>query len=50
LAGFCVIGVTRTIPLGRDLSTLGRVGMFVLFAAMQFAAMWVSFLQPIANR
>jgi len=50
MAGFCVIGVTRTIPLGRDLSTLARAGMFVVFAAMQFAAMWVSFLKPIANR
>ena len=30
MAGFCVIGVTRTIPLGRDLSMLGRAGMFVV--------------------
>ncbi len=44
------IGVVKCVQLGRPLRATGRLSMFLLFAVMQFAAMWVSFLGPIANR
>jgi hypothetical protein len=45
-----IAGLVKCIPLGRPLGAAGRVSMFLLFAALQFAAMWISFLKPIANR
>lgn len=50
MVGFSVVGVARSIPLGRPLPAVWRVLAFALFAALQFAAMWVSFLKPIVNR
>ena len=43
-------GVVRSLARGRSLPVSGRVVAFALFAALQVAAMWVSFLRPIANR
>jgi hypothetical protein len=45
-----VVGVVKCIHLGRPLRAVGRLSAFLLFAVMQFSAMWVSFLRPIANR
>ena len=50
MAGFSVVGVVRSIPLGRSLAVSGRVLVVAVFTAVQVASMWVSFLQPIANR
>ncbi len=50
MAACSVAGVVKTVSLGRSLSPVGRLTAFVLFAALQVAAMWVSFLRPIANR
>ena len=50
MAGFSVVGVVRSIPLGRALAVSGRVLVVAVFTAVQVAAMWVSFLKPIANR
>jgi hypothetical protein len=50
MAGCSIVGVVKSIQLGRSLRPFGRAFMFLLFAIMQFAAMWVSFLRPIANR
>ena len=50
MAACSVAGVVKSLSLGRPLSVFGRVGAFTLFAALQVAAMWVSFLRPIANR
>ena len=43
-------GVVKCVQLGRRLPGAGRTLAFLLFAGMQVAAMWVSFLRPIANR
>jgi len=45
-----IVGAVKCIQLGRPLRVGGRVSAFLLFAVMQFAAMWISFLKPIANR
>lgn len=45
-----IVGVVKCVQLGRALPALGRTLAFFLFAGMQVAAMWVSFLRPIANR
>ena len=50
MAGFSVAGVARSIAVGKSLRPLLRVLVFILFAALQVGAMWVSFLKPIANR
>lgn len=50
MAGFSVVGAIRSVSLGRPSRTVESVLAAVMFAAMQFAAMWVSFLKPIANR
>ena len=50
IAGFSIAGVVRSLPLGKPLRPIERMLAFILFGALQVAAMWVSFLQPIANR
>ena len=50
MAACCAAGIFKSVPLGRSLSAGRRAATFVLFAALQVAAMWVSFLRPIANR
>jgi hypothetical protein len=50
MAGFSVVGIMKSVPLGRPLRAVERVLVFAVFAAMQFGVMWVSFLKPIANR
>ena len=50
MAACSVAGVFKSVSLGRPLSVVGRIVVFVLFAALQVAAMWLSFLRPIANR
>jgi len=50
MAACSIVGVVKCIQLGRSLRAAGRLFAFVLFAVMQFAAMWISFLRPIANR
>lgn len=45
-----IVGVVKCVQLGSTLSAAGRTLAFVLFAGMQVAVMWVSFLRPIANR
>ena len=49
MAGLSVSGVVRSVPLGRPLRPIGRVLAVISFGALQVAAMWVSFLKPIAN-
>jgi hypothetical protein len=44
------VGVVKSIQLGRSLRAMGRLSMLLLFAVIQFVAMWISFLRPIANR
>jgi hypothetical protein len=44
------MGAWKSVGLGRRLSAGRRLALFVLFAVLQLAAMWVSFLKPIANR
>jgi hypothetical protein len=50
MAGFSVVGVIRSVPVGRPLRAVERVLVFIVFAALQCGAMWVSFLEPIASR
>jgi len=50
MAGFSVVGVLRSIQLGKTLRPTGRALAVSLFGALQVVAMWVSFLKPIANR
>lgn len=45
-----IVGFVKCLQLGRPLRAMGRLSVFLLFSAMQFVAMWVSFLEPIANR
>ena len=45
-----IVGVVKCVQLGRALPAVGRTLAFFLFAGMQIAALWVSFLRPIANR
>jgi hypothetical protein len=50
MAACSVFGAFASFSLGRPLSVLRRVAAFALFGALQLAAMWISFLGPIANR
>ena len=45
-----IAGLVKCLQLGRRLRAVGRLSAFLLFAVLQFSAMWVSFLRPIANR
>jgi hypothetical protein len=44
IAGLSVFGVMRSVALGRPLRVVQRVVTAAAFAAMQFAAGWISFL------
>ena len=50
MAAFSIVGIVRSVSLGRPLRLPWRVLAFVLFAALQVAVMWISFLEPIDNR
>ena len=50
MAAFSVVGVVGSTLLGKPLRPRARVFAVMLFASLQLAAMWVSFLKPIANR
>ena len=50
MAGFSVAGIAKSIQLGETLRPTGRALAVSLFGVLQVAAMWVSFLKPIANR
>ena len=45
-----IVGVVKCVQVGSTLSAAGRTLAFVLFAGMQVAVMWVSFLRLIADR
>jgi hypothetical protein len=47
---FSLVGAVSSIRLGRSLPPIGRLLAISLFALFQVAAMWLSFLKPIANR
>lgn len=49
MVGCSVVGIAQCLPLGRSLGIGRRVSMAALFAIVQVAAMWVSFLEPIAT-
>ena len=50
MVGCSIVGVAKSAQLGRSPAVLARVFTFVLFAVIQCAAMWLSFLRPIAQR
>jgi hypothetical protein len=50
MAGFSLVGAVRSVSLGKPLRVSGRALAIILFALIQVAAMWVSFLKPIATR
>jgi hypothetical protein len=50
MAACSMVGLVKSFAVGRSTPIRERVTAFVLFAVMQVAAMWVSFLGPIANR
>jgi hypothetical protein len=50
MAACSVAGLVKSVALGRSTSLGNRVAAFVLFAALQVVAMWVSLLRPIASR
>jgi hypothetical protein len=50
MAAFSLAGAAASIHLGRPLRFARRIMAISLFAILQVAAMWLSFLKPIANR
>lgn len=50
MIGCSIVGITKSVRLGRSLPPLAKVLTFFAFAGVQFGAMWLSFLRPIANR
>ena len=50
MAGCSVVGAANCVAAGRALRASARVLAVILFLVIQLAAMWVSFLKPIANR
>ena len=50
MAGCSIVGTAKTVQLGRPLRWPWRAVMFLVFGVLQFLVMWVSFLEPIANR
>jgi len=46
----CAHGIRRAIPAGRPATLASRLMTFMVFAALQLAAMWISFSPSIANR
>jgi hypothetical protein len=49
MAACSVLGISNSFPLGKSLRIGRRVSITALFAIVQVAAMWVSFLKPIAT-
>lgn len=45
-----IVGAVKSIQLGKPLRVVERLSTSLLFAVLQFSAMWVSFLSSIANR
>jgi len=50
MAACCGYGVIRAIPIGRPSQVGWRIATFLGFAALQFVAMWISFMPSVANR
>lgn len=50
MAACCGYGVIRAIPIGRPSPVGWRIATFLGFAALQFVAMWISFMPSVANR
>lgn len=50
MATAAVAGFVRSLSAGRPLPVAQRVVAISMLALFQFAAMWISFLRPIANR
>jgi hypothetical protein len=50
MAGASLVGALFTVSVGKPLRVNGRVLAIMLFALIQIAAMWISFLKPIATR
>jgi hypothetical protein len=50
MAGCSIVGAVKCVAVGRPSRPSARVLAVALFMAIQVAAMWVSFLRPIANR
>ena len=50
IAGFSVCGIVKAMAVGKALRPLRKMLAFATFAALQVAAMWVSFLPSIVNR
>lgn len=50
MAGFSVTGIVAAIRVGKPARWPRRVALFVLFAILQLAVMWVSFQPAFANR
>ena len=50
MAAFAIVGLTGVVSVGKPLRLLARVLTVALFAVVPVAAMWLSLLQPIANR
>jgi len=50
MAGAALTGLGSSLAVGKELRVGDRVIAIGTFAVFQFAAMWVSFLGPIANR
>ena len=50
MAGCSIVGAAIAVRLGKPLRWYGRAFLFLLFGVLQFVVMWVSFLEPIANR
>jgi len=50
MIGCSIVGIVKSVRLGRSLAGWARILAFLVFAGLQFVAMWVSFLPSIANR
>ena len=50
MAAFAAVGVGASPRLGMKLRMGGRIATVVVFAMLQVAAMWASFLKPVVNR
>ena len=50
MAGCSMVGAVKCIAVGRPSRASARALAVVLFLVVQLAVMWVSFLEPIANR
>lgn len=50
IALFCALGLLACTRIGSTTSIANRLLAVAVFGTFQFAAMWVSFLQPFVNR